>query len=96
MESSSLMCRISERLCRRNQRCSKIPGHLESISKTPIKVVFENNPVKKAMLVGDSRFSSPWHELAYLVDVRIQTVQGITKVYSIFNYHDDEKFNPSE
>ena len=69
---------------------------IESISKTPIKVIFENNAVKKAMLAGDERYRKPWHELAYLVDVRVQTVQGVPKVYTIINYHDEETFDPSE
>jgi hypothetical protein len=69
---------------------------IESISRTPIKVVFENNAAKKAMLSGDTRFAKPWHELAYLVDVRVQTVQGIPKVYTIIDYHDEDTFDPSE
>ena len=69
---------------------------IETIARTPIKVVFENNAVKKAMLAGDSRFAKPWHELAYLVDVKVQTVQGIPKVYTIINYHDEHTFDPNE
>lgn len=69
---------------------------IEIISKSPIKVVFENNAVKKAMLSGDTRFAKPWHELAYLVDVQVQTVQGIPKVYTIINYYDEDTFDPSE
>ena len=67
---------------------------IESISKKPIKVIFENNAVKKAMLKGDSRFSKPWNELAYLVDVLVQTVRDEPKVYTIINYFDDETFDP--
>jgi hypothetical protein len=69
---------------------------VESITKTPVKVIFENNAVKKAMLAGDPRFAKPWHELAYIVDVRIQTVQGVPKVYTIINYYDEDTFDPSE
>jgi hypothetical protein len=68
---------------------------IESISKAPVKVVFENNAVKKAMLAGDPRFSKPWHELAYIVDVRVQTIQGVPKVYTILDYHDEDTFDPS-
>lgn len=46
------------------------------------------------MLKGDSRFSKPWNELAYLVDVRVQTVRDEPKVYTIINYFDDETFDP--
>lgn len=69
---------------------------IESISKTPVKVIFENNAVKKAMLSGDPRFQKSWHELAYIVDVSVQTINGVAKVYTILNYYDDETFDPSE
>jgi hypothetical protein len=69
---------------------------IESISKTPIKVIFENNAVKKAMLLGDVRYPKQWHELAYIVDVKVQTVQGIPKVYTIINYYDENTFDPNE
>jgi hypothetical protein len=68
---------------------------IESISKTPVKVVFENNAVKKAMLAGDLRFKKPWHELAYIVDVRVQTINGTAKVYTIINYYDEDTFDPT-
>jgi hypothetical protein len=69
---------------------------IESISKSPVKVIFEDNAVKQAILAGDARFKKQWHELAYIVDVRVQTVQGVPKVYSIINYHDEDTFDPSE
>jgi len=69
---------------------------IESISKAPVKVIFENNAVKKAMLAGDPRFQKPWHELAYIVDVSVQTVQGAPKVYTVINYYDDDTFDPVE
>jgi len=69
---------------------------IESISKTPVKVIFENNAVKKAMLAGDSRYAKQWHELAYIVDVKVQTVQDVPKVYTIINYYDEDTFDPNE
>ena len=69
---------------------------IESISKVPVKVIFENNAVKKAMLAGDTRYLKQWHELAYIVDVIVQTVQGVPKVYTIINYHDENTFDPNE
>ena len=69
---------------------------IESITKSPIKVIFENNAVKKAMLGGDSRFSKPWHELAYIVDVQVQTVHDTPKVYTVLNYYDEDTFDPNE
>ncbi len=69
---------------------------IESISKAPVKVIFENNAVKKAMLAGDTRYPKQWHELAYIVDVNVQTVQGVPKVYTIINYYDEDTFDPNE
>src|SRR5690554_554313 len=69
---------------------------IESITKRPLKVIFENNAVKEAMLKGDPRFSRPWHELAYLVDVEVQTINGVPKVYTVINYHKSETFDPTE
>lgn len=69
---------------------------IESISKSPVKVIFENNAVKKALMAGDTRFSKPWNELAYIVDVKVQTVQGAPKVYTVINYYDEDTFDPSE
>lgn len=69
---------------------------IESITRMPVKVIFENAAVKKAMLSGDQRFPKPWHELAYIVDVRVQTVHGVPKVYTIINYYDEDTFDPSE
>lgn len=69
---------------------------IESISKSPVKVIFENNAVKKALMAGDDRFNKPWNELAYIVDVKVQTVQGVPKVYTIINYHDEDTFDPAE
>lgn len=69
---------------------------IESITNSPVKVIFENNAVKKAMLLGDPKFTKSWHELAYIVDVRVQTVQGAPKVYTILNYYDEDTFDPSE
>lgn len=67
---------------------------IESITKTPIKVIFENAAVKQAMLAGDSRFNKPWQKLAYIVDVKVQTIQDIPKLYTIINFHDNETFDP--
>lgn len=69
---------------------------IEDISKKPVKVIFENNAVKEAMLGGDQRFSNPWHKLAYVVDVEVQTVNGVPKMYTILRYHQEHTFDPSE
>lgn len=69
---------------------------IESISKLPVKVIFENNAVKRALMAGDARFDKPWHKLAYIVDVKVQTVNGVPKVYTVINYHEYETFDPEE
>lgn len=69
---------------------------IESITTSPVKVIFENNAVKKAMLAGDPRYQKQWHELAYIVDVRVQTVRGVPKIYTIVNYYDEDTFDPDE
>lgn len=69
---------------------------IESISKKALKVIFENNAVKEAMLKGDSRYSKPWHKLAYIVDVEVQTVSGVPKLYTVLKYYADDNFDPEE
>lgn len=69
---------------------------IESISKSPVKVIFENNAVKKALTAGDHRFSKPWNELAYIVDVNVQTVQDTPKVYTVIKYYEEDTFDPSD
>jgi hypothetical protein len=69
---------------------------IENISGRPVKVIFDNNAVKEAMLSGDARFHKPWHKLAYLVDVQVQTINGVPKVYTILKYHPEHTFDPDE
>ena len=69
---------------------------IESISKSPVKVIFENNADRNAMLAQDPRFRKPWHMLAYLVDVSVQTINGTPKLYTILKVYDDETFDPEE
>jgi len=57
-------------------------GIIESISKTPVKVIFENNAVKEAILSGVESKNKPWHKLAYVVDVEVQTINGQPKCTS--------------
>ncbi len=69
---------------------------IEDISKKPLKVIFENNTVKESMLAGDSRFDKPWHKLAFVVDVEVQTINGQPKAYTILKYHPEHTFDPDE
>lgn len=66
---------------------------IEAISKKAIKVIFDNNAVKEAMLKGDERYSKPWHKLAYIVDVEVQTVNGSPKLYTVLKYYQEDTFN---
>lgn len=68
---------------------------IESITKKPIKVIFENNAVKKSMLKDNPKFDRPWNELVYIVDVRVETIRDEPKVYTVINYYDDETFDPT-
>lgn len=69
---------------------------IEDISKKALKVIFENNAVKEAMLAGDSRFDKPWHKLAYVVDVEVQTIKDVPKMYTILRYYSDDTFDPED
>lgn len=67
---------------------------IDNISASSLKVIFENNAVKEAMLHSDSKFGKPWHELAYIVDVEVQTVRNIPKIYKVLKYYPDDTFDP--
>lgn len=69
---------------------------IESITKKPIKVIFENTAIKEAILAGSSNYKKPWQKLAYLVDVEVQTINNQPKTYTILNYYPEETFDPSE
>ena len=69
---------------------------IEAISKKPVKVIFENSALKEAILKGDPRYSKPWHELAYVVDVEVQTVKGIVKLYTVLGCYMADTFDPNE
>jgi len=69
---------------------------IEAITSSPVKVVFENNAVKAAMLSGDPRFHKQWHQLAYLVDVTVQTVRDVPKVYTVTQFYPEDTFDPDE
>lgn len=66
---------------------------IEAISKKAVKVIFDNNAVKEAMLRGDERYSKPWHKLAYIVDVEVQTVNGTPKLYTVLKYYQEDTFD---
>lgn len=69
---------------------------IDDISKGSLKVIFENNAVKDDMLSSGTKFNKPWQELAYVVDVEVQTVRDVPKMYTVLNYYPDHTFDPAE
>jgi hypothetical protein len=69
---------------------------IESISPKPLRVVFDNNAVKTQMFEQGIEFSKPWHQLAYIVDVQVQTINGQPRVATILNFYPQETFDPGE
>ena len=69
---------------------------IESISTRPLRVVFDNNAVKNEMFEQGVEFSKPWHQLAYIVDVQVQTISGQPRVATILGFYPEETFDPAE
>lgn len=69
---------------------------VEDIRRSPVKVIFQNNTVKEAMLHGHNKFNKQWHELAYVVDLEVQTINGVPKLYKILRYYEEYTFDPEE
>lgn len=67
---------------------------IDDISKNSLKVIFENLAVKESMLHPAESFKKPWHELAYLVDVEVETVRGVPKMYKVLKYYPEHTFDP--
>lgn len=69
---------------------------IDDLSKSSLKVIFENNAVKDSMLHPPEKFKKPWHELAYVVDVEVETVRGVPKMYKVLQYYPEYTFDPEE
>jgi len=69
---------------------------IESISSKPLRVLFDNNAVRSQMYEQGLDLQRPWHELAYIVDVQVQTINSIPRVATILNFYPDETFDPTE
>jgi len=69
---------------------------IDDLSKKSMKVIFENNAVKDAMLHPHEQFKKQWHELAYVVDVEVETVRGVPKMYKVLQYYPEYTFDPDE
>ncbi len=55
----------------------------------------ENEEAKLLMLARDERFDRPWQALAYLVDVDVQTVRRLPKLYTILRHYPDDTIDPN-
>jgi hypothetical protein len=77
-----------------SQTGSKV--RIESISKKPLRVLFDNNAIKDAMYAQGSEFDVPWQKLAYVVDVQIQTINEQPKVALITKFYPKQTFNPDD
>jgi hypothetical protein len=69
---------------------------IESISKKPLRVLFDNNAIREAMYAQGADFGVPWHKLAYVVDVQIQTINEQPRVALITKFYPKQTFNPEE
>jgi hypothetical protein len=69
---------------------------IDDLSKKSMKVIFESNAVKDAMLHPPEHFNKQWHELAYVVDVEVETVRGVPKMYKVLQCYPEYTFDPEE
>ena len=69
---------------------------IDKISGKHLKVIFENNAVKEEMYGSGIEFGKPWHQLAYVVDVEVETVRGAPKMYKVLRYYPEHTFDPEQ
>jgi hypothetical protein len=69
---------------------------IESITKKPLRVIFDNNAIREEMYAQGSKFDVPWQKLAYIVDVQVQTIEEVPRVAVITNFYPNLTFNPDE
>jgi hypothetical protein len=69
---------------------------IENISERPLRVIFDDDTIRDAMFAQGVKYNMPWHELAYLVDVQIQTIEGKPKVATIMKFYPELTFNPAD
>jgi len=58
-------------------------GTIESLSSKPMNIVFDNDSLKEKMLHGDNPFTT-----VFVVDVKMQYVNGKLVAYKVVNLHD--------
>ena len=78
----------------RNDTKSKIgnKGVIEEISKKPLNITFESDEIKETMLHSDI---NPFNT-AYVVDVKIQTIQDKPAAYKVVKMHEYFDINETE
>jgi hypothetical protein len=69
---------------------------IENISDRPLRVLFDDDTIRDAMFAQGIKYNIPWHELAYVVDVQIQTIEGKPKVATIMKFYPELTFNPAD
>lgn len=69
---------------------------IESVTSKPLKVIFDNEKIKEEMFSQGSDFGVPWQKLAYIVDVKIETINDTPRVAVITKYYPNETFNPED
>ncbi|WP_077929211.1 hypothetical protein [Wohlfahrtiimonas populi] len=67
-------------------------GIIESISNKPLKIIFANEEDKVYMYNAGKEFDVPWQELGFIVDVDVQYLNGVPKVYNIIKVHKNDTF----
>lgn len=67
-------------------------GVIEELSKKPLNITFENEEIKDIMLHGDL---NPFNT-AYVVDVKIQTIQDKPAAYKVVKLHDYFDINETD
>lgn len=65
---------------------------IEAITQKPLKLIFLNDQDKESMYNAGNQFDKPWHELAFTVDVEVQSILGQPKRYKIIKYYAEETF----
>lgn len=74
-------------------------GHraiISAISPKPVKTVFADDTVFYVMTHPPSEFARPWQELLHVVDVEVQFVNGVPRLYNILRAHPESSIDPSE
>lgn len=67
---------------------------IDDISPKSHKVIFADDDVKTQMMRPHETFDKAWQDLAYVVDVEVQTVRGSVGSYKVLKFYPDDTFDP--